>query len=438
MKTIQIIILREFLSRVRKKSFIIMTLIGPILLGTVMVLPAFLASQSLEEREILVVDPGRIIYPNPGNDEVQLNYLEKPGEWDAEAAKAYFEESEAYALLYLPTGSNWDPDFIAKNATVYGKNDVSLGTQSYLKDLIRNSIQQEKLKLEGVDPAILAQTKTDVSLRAVILEGEQEKASATEIKTAVAFIAGFLIYLFIFLFGAQVMRGVIEEKTSRIVEVIISSVKPFQLMMGKITGIALVGLLQFLIWVVLVAIIYSVSMVALFPDGMDPQQLVAGGGQLAAEEMTKKLAVIQALDSINFGTITSLFLFYFMGGYLLYGSLFAAIGSAVDSETDTQQFMLPITVPLILSIALAMPILENPDSNLAFWMSMVPLTSPIAMMIRIPFGVPVWEIALSMTLLAAGFIFTTWLAGRIYRIGILMYGKKVNYKELAKWIRYNP
>lgn len=438
MNIIRIIILREFLSRVRKKSFLIMTLIGPLLMGSLLVLPAWLATTDMETREVLVLDKSSLLFPERGTEEIKLKYVPKAGDYDADMAKQLLLQSDAYALLYLPTGSNWDPDFLAQNAVVYGQGDVSLSVQSYLKDLIRTRVQNEKLKLEGVDPAIIAQTKTEVNLRAVSLEEGTEKASATEIKMVVAFVSGFLTYFFVFLFGAQVMRGVIEEKTNRIVEVIISSVKPFQLMMGKITGIALVGLVQFLIWVVLTGGIYLIASATILQSGMDAAQIAAAQGNLNPEELGKGAEIMQSIQSVNFGFIISTFLFYFLGGYLLYASLFAAIGSAVDSETDTQQFMLPITIPLILSIVVAMPVIENPDSSLAFWMSIIPFTSPVVMMVRLPFGVPWWELALSMGLLTGGFLFTTWLAGRIYRIGILMYGKKPTYRELAKWIRYNP
>jgi ABC-2 type transport system permease protein len=234
------------------------------------------------------------------------------------------------------------------------------------------------------------------------------------------------------------MRGVIEEKTNRIVEVIISSVKPFQLMMGKILGIAAVGLTQFLLWAILSGLT-TTAVTAAFRDELQTQQQAATLGQESpatarGQEISQAL---QALDNLNVPLILGCFIFYFLGGYLLYGALFGAVGAAVDNETDTQQFMLPITIPLILSFVVAQTvIIRNPDGPVAFWMSMIPLTSPIAMMLRIPFGVPAWELLLSMVLLVAGFIFTTWIAARIYRVGILMYGKKVNYKELSKWLFY--
>jgi len=265
----------------------------------------------------------------------------------------------------------------------------------------------------------------------------------------VGLVGSMMIYFFIFLFGAQVMRGVIEEKTSRIIEVIVSSVKPFQLMMGKILGIALVGLTQFLLWVIFTAAIITVVQSA-FPDKFkqnSTEQSFAPGSKMMPSTQTVQKdqattaenpsnEIFDAINSINYIEMIGAFIFFFIGGYLLYAALFAAIGSAVDSEADTQQFMLPITIPLIFSIVMAQYVINNPDGPLSFWLSIIPLTSPVIMMIRIPFGVPVGELALSAGLLIAGFLGTTWLAARIYRTGILMYGKKVSYREIVKWLFY--
>ena len=259
-------------------------------------------------------------------------------------------------------------------------------------------------------------------------------------------LCAFLIYLSLFIYGTQVMRGVIEEKVSRIVEVIISSVKPFQLMLGKIIGVGMVGLTQFILWIVISIGLSMAGGTAMMKTSMHNKQeqmaqmrhMGAGGAaaaqQVPAGEMT---GVMQAIASIPIAYTLGCFLFYFLFGYLLYSAIFAAVGSAVDNETETQQFMLPITLPLIFTFALAQSfIINNPDSSLSIWLSMIPFTSPIAMMIRIPFGVPVWQLALSMLFMVLGFLFTTWVAARIYRVGILMYGKKASYKELAKWFMY--
>jgi ABC-2 type transport system permease protein len=274
-----------------------------------------------------------------------------------------------------------------------------------------------------------------------------EERTNTGVNMAIGFGAGILIYVFIFLYGVQVMRGVIEEKTNRIVEVIISSVRPFQLMMGKIVGIAMVGLTQFVLWVLLTLILVGIGQVTFLHDfsvlsnyGTEqiipsmPNQFATGGQQNI--NYSEVAEILSDIKNINFIHILLAFLFYFLGGYLLYSAMFAAVGSAVDNEADTQQFMLPITIPLVIAFIVSQFIMQNPEGSLAFWFSVIPFTSPVVMMVRLPFGVPVWEFVLSMALLVVTFIFITWLAGKIYRTGILMYGKKVTYRELWKWLRY--
>jgi ABC-2 type transport system permease protein len=280
-------------------------------------------------------------------------------------------------------------------------------------------------------------------------EDGKESKSYTEISMVLGMFSGILIYFFIFMFGAQVMRGVIEEKTNRIVEVIISSVKPFQLMMGKIIGVGMVGLTQFLLWVVLTFGIVTVVTSSFIPKNVKQsatEQIIKQNKAYSPDQIPEQVIsqnkeggvneVMDALNSVDFPVMIGAFIFFFVFGYLLYAALFAAIGGAVDNEADTQQFMLPITVPLILAIVMAQYVIQDPDGAVSFWFSIIPFTSPVIMMIRIPFGVPIYEVILSMVLLLLGFLGTTWLAGKIYRTGILMYGKKVNYRELWKWLRY--
>jgi len=294
--------------------------------------------------------------------------------------------------------------------------------------------------------------KTDVEIQTRTLEN---KATDTDLVTYVGFGGGLLIYVFILIYGVMVMRGVMEEKTNRIVELMISSVKPFQLMMGKIVGVALVGLTQFLLWVILskVAIPFVVASFTKDTGKEQIEQMMNPSGNPNYAAKIPSMAKIQqderrqvkskgemlsdALETIPFTKIIISFIFFFLGGYLLYSALFAAIGAAVDSETDTQQFMLPVTLPLILSYIVSATVIGNPNGAVAFWFSMIPLTSPVVMMLRVPFDVPAWQVGLSITLLILGFLFTTWLAAKIYRTGILMYGKKVNYMELFKWLRYH-
>ena len=427
---------REFLTRVKKKSFLIMTIVGPILLSSLVLAPLLLASIPEGPKTIVVVDEPGLILGERGNDKYTFNYLPAK-DFDLEKAKEFFRKSDHDALLYIRKGETGDPHWIKDHSAIYSKNDVPLSLQKYIEDLMERKINQQLLINEGISPEVVAQSRVNVNLATFSLDDEGEKASATGIKMVAGYLAGFLIYFFVFFYTSQVMRGVIEEKTNRIVEVIISSVKPFQLMMGKVFGIGAVGLVQFLIWVVLSAGIYAVGVGVIFKDKINPEQLVNQQGMEQAMEMSEGMQIVQSIEAINFPLIVSGFLIFFIGGYLLYAALFAAIGSAVDNETDTQQFMLPVTIPLILAIVVTTRVIEEPDSALAFWFSIIPLTSPIVMMVRLPFGVPMWELALSITLLILGFIAATWLAGRIYRVGILMYGKKPSWKEMFKWMTYN-
>lgn len=445
MNKIWLIIQREFLHRVRKRSFLIITLLGPLLFSALIVAPALLSNIQHEKRNILVHDRATVLDFHEGNEEIAFTYID-PARYDLQQAKQLLKEKpEFYALLYIPTGETWDPDFISAGISMYSQVDISLKVQAYVESLIKSKIQEEKLKLLGVDPAVVKQSETNVRLRTFYLEeaDRAEKQSATEVKFVLAYIGSLLIYLFIFLYGSMVMRGVIEEKANRIVEIVITSVKPFQLMMGKIVGIALTGLLQFAIWVVLSAAVYVLASQVLFREKFEAaRQLALQQEQLRMEgsaipmDIDRSIEIINAIQTINFPLVLSLFLFYFIFGYLAYGALFAIVGSTVDNETDSQQLVLPISIPLIIAI-IAMPaVMETPDSWLAKIFSYLPLTSPVIMMTRIPFGLPWWEIMLSMVLLILFFVLATWVAGRIYRVGILMYGKRYSLKDLVRWFSY--
>lgn len=429
MKTIGLIIRREFLTRVRKKTFIVLTILGPLLMGAILFLPAYLATLPQETKIITVLDEGLLLDFEKGNDEVRFRYLPAP-EFDFDKAKAFAKEQGDYAFLHVPVTAGGDPDFLARNVVIMREGDLSIKTENYIERLLERYIQREKLKASGVDPEIVARTKTNVSLRVINTKDGAEAENATLVKMGVGYVAAFAIYIFIFIYGSQVMRGVIEEKTSRIVELMVSSVKPFQLMMGKIIGIGGVALLQFLIWVGLGSLFYFLGATFF----LEPQLEAASLGAEMPEAPV--FDILRALGTIDFTTVLLSFLFYFIGGYLLYSSLFAAIGSAVDKESDSQQFMLPVSLPLIASIIVILRALDNPDGPLAFWFSMVPLSSPLVMMARLPFGVPTWQLLLSMFLLIANFLFFTWLAAKIYRVGILMYGKKPSFKEIFRWIKY--
>lgn len=432
-----LILQREYLTRVKKTSFIVMTFLGPLLMAALMIVPIVLASlEDVGKKTIAVIDETQWFTGKfESGDNMDFIHVFE----DLEAEKMKVLNGVYDGLLYIPL-----PQLnVPANAEFFSRKQASLSVRSYVRNVMKTEVENRKLMASGIDPNLIKESKTTINIVTIKLEEDgSESKSFTEVQLGLGIFTAFLIYFFIFLFGSQVMRGVIEEKTSRIIEVIVSSVKPFQLMMGKITGIALVGLTQFLLWVILTVGIYGVF-ILFFGSDVNPQQMssmsgMLNQGTLDQPEMSNQSVaqIFEVIQSINFGTIIFSFIVYFLGGYLLYAALFAAIGSAVDNEADTQQFMLPVSLPLIFGIVISNFIVNNPDGSLAFWLSIFPLTSPVIMMVRIPFGVPYWELGLSMTLLAAGFIFTTWLAAKIYRTGILMYGKKVNYKEIWKWLSY--
>jgi ABC-2 type transport system permease protein len=418
-------------------------------MASVWIVPFVLATKTEGTKTLDVVDETGLFYEQFKESNVlTFNYITD----DIRQAKENLALNEHFGVLYIPKAEYSLPSSVF----LYTSGKPGLNMKLNLQEQISQIVKNRKLEdVYGIDPNVLNAVKSDVSL--VVEDIETSETSYTELSWALGFIGGMLIYFFIFMYGAQVMRGVIEEKTSRIIEVIVSSVKPIQLMLGKIVGIAMVGLTQFLLWVILTLGIISVFTVA-YTDQLQEyrmgEQTITDPGQLfptdamgmpdsdgSLEALSSDENVAKLLDiffSINYGVIIGMFLFYFIGGYLLYAALFAAIGSAVDNEADTQQFMLPVTIPLVFSIVLGLSfVLNNPDGNVAWWLSIIPFTSPIVMMIRIPFGVDIYtDLLPSIILLIAGFLATSWLAARIYRTGILMYGKKVSYKELWKWLTF--
>jgi ABC-2 type transport system permease protein len=322
---------------------------------------------------------------------------------------------------------------------MFAQKKAGLSVISSIERQLNDQMRIKLLKDAGIDSETLDKIKPSLSVVSKELTIEGEKDSSSGAAMAVGFAAAILIYMSLFIYGIQVMRGIIEEKTSRIVEVIISSVKPFQLMMGKIIGIGCVGLTQFMLWIVLSASLMTVATTILFKDKVEQvtSEMPMNKQVEAVSTNGPGMDIVKAVQTVQWTYILPVFIVFFFGGYMLYSALFAAVGSAVESDTETQQFMLPITLPLLFTYIMSFSfIVNNPDSSLSFWLSIIPFTSPIAMMVRLPFGVPNWELALSIFLLIGGFIFTTWVASRIYRVGILMYGKKVSFKELGKWFMY--
>lgn len=437
MDKILLIIQREFLSRVKKKSFLIVTLLVPLLFPAIMGGMIYFAHQqdkNAEQKVIEVLDEGELFAW-----EESSKYKYVPIDVSLEQAKTAFNESEHFALIYVPSLEVDTPEGI----TFYAKKSIGGKLISEIERNLERQIRDIKLTRSGIAQEVLDQLKTDVSIESFNIQDGEEKKSNSGMLLSIGMFMGFLIYLFLFVYGGQVMQGVIEEKSSKIIEVIVSTVRPFHLMMGKIIGVASVGLAQFTIWIVVMLGI-STAAGAYFGSSMDTGALMeqtmseASDGKVAVgsdEADNKVQQLLNKFEEIPIAKIVGLFVFYFLGGYLLYGALFAAVGSAVDTPADAQQFMMPIMLPIIIAfMGLSMFVSEDPHSSMSFWLSVIPFTSPIVMMGRIGFDVPLWELALSMVLLVGGFVFTAWMAGRIYRVGILMHGVKVNYKVLAKWI----
>ncbi|UII28691.1 ABC transporter permease [Fulvivirga maritima] len=420
-----LILQREFLSRVKKKSFLLTTilvpLIFPLIIGTVFY---FIKKEddTAKQKTVQVLDESHSL-----NMDSLAKFKFIPVTGNLDQAKEAFKESDDFALLYIPDYDLENPE----GFTLYAKSNTHFSTVNELEAKIRESVKEKKLQAYQVDTEILEKLKTRIDLKSLNVSEGGEKENDAGISFIIGYVTGFLIYIFMFAYGGQVMQGVIEEKSSKIVEVIVSTVKPFQLMMGKILGVAAVGLFQVIIWIVLVSTFSLIASAVFGIDMSQSSQMADAAQQASTSPEAEKL--MRLIASIPITQIVLTFIFYFIGGYLLYGSLFAAIGSAVDTPAEAQQFMMPIMMPLIVGIIGMSSVVNNPDGAVSFWLSIIPFTSPIIMMGRIGFGVPWWELALSMGLLIAGFIGTVWLSGRIYRVGILMHGVKVNYKTLAKW-----
>lgn len=433
MNKIFLIIQREYLSRVKKKSFLLLTFLIPFILLGMNALVVYLSlSGSDQKTEVHVIDDSGI-FVSDLKDNKSIDFI--PSHTPLSKAKNELSDTGEGFLLYIPANiqQGGKPEMLSKK-----KPGISV--LSSIEEQMNGILRTRMLKDAGIDLETLNSINPSVSIISKEITPEGEKSSNAGAAYAVGFVSAILIYMSLFIYGAQVMRGVIEEKTSRIIEVIISSVKPFQLMLGKIIGIGLVGLTQFLLWIILSLALTGIAGNVLLQGQEKPGSEQVSQKDASPEQMMEEglgAEVMKAIDTINFSYILTIFLVYFLGGFMLYSALFAAVGSAVDSETETQQFMFPITLPLLFTYIMSFSfIVNNPDSSLAFWLSIIPFTSPIAMMVRLPFGVPDWELILSLTLLIIGFIFTTWVAARIYRVGILMYGKKASYRELAKWFMY--
>ena len=437
MNHLPLIIKREYLTKVKNKSFIVMTFVSPLIMIALFAVVAYLSQLNKDkERTISVLDETGylkgVFESTEHTTYTVLNGL------NLEDAIALVKEKEDYGLLHIGDANSLED--VSSHVKFYSEESPSLSVISGLEGKIEKRLEQMKLEKDGVSLAQIEASKTKIEIEQESFDGEKSSKIDNVVKLAFGGAAGYLLFMFIIIYGNMIMRSVIEEKTSRIIEVIISSVKPIQLMMGKIIGTSLAGVTQFAIWVILggvlmfiVSAIFGIDLteVQTPQQEMMNQAMEANGAQVMAENL------IAAINNLPLANLIIAFLFFFIGGYLLYSSLYAAIGAAVDNETDTQQFMLPILMPLMLAVYVGVfTVIEDPHGTVSTVFSFIPLTSPVVMLMRIPFGVPLWQQGLSLLILIATFILAVWFAAKIYRVGILMYGKKPTYKELFKWLKY--
>ena len=435
-----LIIQREFNERVRKKSFILTTLLMPVLMIALMVIPSLIMIYATgDEKQVAVIDESGIIADKLENDE-ELKFSKCALTTD----NARKELTEQFGILYIGA----DIMSNQNNVRLYVNSSSSMAVETNIRNQIAQIIEKEKLKgynIENLDQ-ILEDVKSPVTMQVFRNDKSQEKdtqAQSSAVASIVGYILGFILYMFILIYGGMVMQAVIEEKSSRVLEVLVSSIRPFDLMMGKILGVASVAVTQLLIWAVLVIGVGGYIMPMMMPDNiMEGVEAVQQGGMAETVAATSGMdadmlqAVATATDT---GYVAEIFLFLFLfllGGYLLYSALFAAVGSAVENVQDASQLQTPIMMPIILALMVSIVVINDPNSTVAFWFSIIPFTSPIVMMARIPYDIPMWEIVLSLVLLYSTFVMMVWFAGKIYRVGIFMYGKKPSIKEIIKWMKY--
>jgi ABC-2 type transport system permease protein len=440
---IGLIIRREYLTRVRKKSFILMSLLSPIIMAGVLTFALWTSLEESEDQKILVIDDNYPFFENlDGSSKLTYDILDI----SLPKGEALLEISDYTALLYLPKNI-----LQSKSGQLIFKKQPSIKVQRQIEQSVQQYLEISKLKEFSISEADYRRLKAPFILLTFQFKGAGAEAEETNLLPAiVGLVFGILIYFFIFMYSVQVMRGVIEEKTNRIIEVMISSVKPFQLMMGKIIGVGAVGLTQFALWILLTISLVEGGQFLLLGNKYDASQVNTPMTEMVQQQVEQEQSInitqlsqednlFNKIRRINFPVMIAVFIFYFLGGYLLYSALMAAVGSAVDNDTDTQQFIFPITFPLLLSYILSFSVFENPSSDMAIWLSIIPFTSPVIMMIRVAIGIEsadMWQVYLSMALLIGTFLGAVWMSGKIYRVGILMYGKKPSLREILKWLNY--
>lgn len=439
MSKLTLIIKREFIAKARNKSFIVMTFLSPLIMVGMGALVYFLMKKNDEKvKEIVYVDQSGLFSKEDFKNTKTLHYQDFTA-LGVEETKKKVEAGNHYGALIIPKQDSLE--LLAKSIEFYSKDSPGMSVMGALESKIESKIRNEKLNNFGIDIAKINASRIQSDIKMYNFSGEESSKLINGLKIGVGAIAGYFLMMFVMIYGTSVMRSVIEEKTSRVIEVIVSSVKPFQLMLGKIIGNASAGLLQFFIWGILLFIITTVASSIFGVDMVEMQTSRIPAEQLEAAQkaagVDKMQLLIQEILRLPILKLFILFIFYFLGGYMLYSSLFAAVGAAVDNETDTQQFMLPIMLPLILGVYVGFAtVINDPHGPISVAFSYIPLTSPIVMLMRVPFGVSWYELAISMILLIITFVFMVWLAAKIYRVGILMYGKKPTYKDLYKWLKY--
>lgn len=429
MGVLSLIIKREFISKVRNKSFIIMTFVSPLIFVAVAALIGYLSSMKTEVKHIGIHDEsGMFVNEFKNSESYKYHDVSKI---DPKILKDSVSQANYEGVLFIPAKEHLK-DY-EKSIEYVSEDSPSIGFIADVETKLSDKLTRQNVSTKGIDTVLLDQSKIAVTMHLAKASGEETVKGLNEMKVAIGSAFGYLIMMFIIIYGNMVMRSVIEEKTSRIIEIIISSIKPIQLMMGKIIGTTLAGILQFVIWAIVGMILLVIANTVFGLNTSTPTT------ELAME--TAKFANIKVYFAeflkLPLFSMAVYFLIYFIGGYFLYSSLYAAIGAAVDNETDTQQFMFPVIMPLMLGVYIGFfTVINEPHGTVATIFSMIPFTSPIVMLMRIPFGVPFYQIALSIALLFATFIAIVWVASKIYRVGILMYGKKPTWKELIKWLKY--
>lgn len=434
MNHLQLIIKREYLNKIRNRSFILMTFLSPIIMVLIFTLVAYLSQLNNESVNAINILDESGLFANSFEDSESVNYTNLEN-ISLNEAKLVTETSGVYGLLYIPKATALDG--FPESIIFYSDESPSISMVGSIENEIENRVNVLKLEESGIDAKKIKELRINIDAKIETFEGKKTSKLGAGLKLIFGGIAGYLLFMFIIIYGNMIMRSVIEEKTSRIIEVIISSVKPIKLLLGKILGTTLAGVTQFVVWIVIILLLNSVIS-SIF--GIDPSAIQSQPQELVGEISNSQQIITDVLVEINNMPIYNLivmFIFFFIGGYLLYSSLYAAIGAAVDNETDTQQFMLPILMPLIVGMYVGFfTVIDNPHGIVSQVFSYIPLTSPVVMLMRIPFGVPMWQQILSLIILFATFIGTVWFASKIYRIGILMYGKKASYREIVKWLKY--